>query len=253
MKLYSKLTQLQVKGATDRSQRQLELAELANRLEMLETRWKESIRTTSTSTSSTTGTGTTTAKNNQRDEDELQRHFDAIHLAYEEDPHKEASPFMVSRLAKLSSAEYKSIQTEKALRRLHNDQRSVINWLHEEIEKGEQDKVLVDKDIKCRVQVMKKELVIVKKKYVENLQAILALKRQELVNSRSRLLQRLDDLKRQELLKANDPVYIKRYFTMTSTNHNNTTDNNDVTDWIDLDDDYFPTTAGGNSEWVVCS
>jgi hypothetical protein len=214
---YLKLTALQVQGARERSNRQVEASQLSTRLAVAEKKWKSRVER---------------APPQQED---VEIFSNAIREAFED---RDISLFMVARLAELCRQEYQSIQTEEGLRRLNNDYRVSINWMYQEIEKVEKEKVDIEEDLKSRIEALRQEVEEAKKKRQEDLKENLRWKRQELLRIREQLMKRLKEAKQQmECSKSPKPMLVKKC--------------SEGSDWVDIDDDHFATSGG--SGWVVCS
>jgi hypothetical protein len=216
---FSKLTELQVQGARERASRRIEVSQLASRLEHAETKWRTRIQ-----------------RNNVQD---WPIYSEAIIEAFSQDD-RDISPFMVARLAELCRQEYREIEAQKGLRRLHNDYRVNINWMYQAIESAGKEKDKVEKELKSRIEALKQELEVTEKKRIEELRAILEWKRRELMRLRERKLHELENMEKKKHFtpKAPEPVIVEKW--------------NDRSDsWVDIEDDDFQ--SNGGSEWVLCS
>jgi hypothetical protein len=220
---YSKLTELQVQGARDRSRRQIESSQLNTRLEQARRKWKAALLE---------------QHKRQQQDDDLPLFQKAIHDVYEKDPVKEISPFMAARLAELCRQEFKNAQREKALEQIYKQHRDITHYLCQEIDEYGKEKNRIKQELKKRVEAMKNEIEDMKKRTAEEMRANVAWKKQELFKLRASIMMRIEELEKKDWSQVQEPVLIKKCI--------------DGAEWIDIDEDYFPT-KGVSSGWVVCS
>ena len=218
---FSKLTELQVQGARDRSNRQIERSQLAGRLDSVEREWKSWF---------------VPGSSNDKMDGEL--FCQAIKEVFHD---RDMSPFMVARLSELCRREFLAGQAEKGLQQLHNDQRAGINWMYQEIERlGEADPQIAA-ELETRISELKTELNDVREAGIENLRKSLEWKKSELIRLRKQKLEELERMEKQEHFKPKqqEAVLVEKWTERSES-------------WEDVDDDYFQPNNGG-SEWVLCS
>jgi hypothetical protein len=214
---YSKLTELQVKGARDRSRRQIESSQRTTRREQVQRMWKAALQ--------------------EQDAGDLSLFREAISDVYEnEHPKREISPIMAARLADLCRQEFKSAQHEKALEQLYDGQRESCEYLCQEINACGKEKNQIKEDLEKQVQAMKKDVEAMKRRKAADLRASLEWKKNELLKVRQTILMRIEELEKKDWSQVPEPVLMC----------------SEGAEWVDIDEDYFHT-KGPSSGWVVCS
>jgi hypothetical protein len=215
---YRKFTELQVQGARERSQRQVEISQLACRMEHNEAKWKALIQ--------------------KNDDNDIFVFNEAIKDVFSKGYAREVSPFMTARLAGVCSKEYRTIVAEKTYKQFHADHLAIINWMHQLADLEEKQKDEVKDDLKRKIECLRQEIREEKEKKIQELRATLEAKRQELFALKQHKLEEVQDKKRkdQETAVMEDLA--------------------DRCEWIDIEDNYFTASksvGGGGSEWVLCS
>jgi hypothetical protein len=217
---YSKLTELQVQGARDRSRRQIESSQLTTRLQKVQRKWKAALQ-------------------EQDDAGDFSLFLEAISDVYEKElPVREISPIMAARLAELCRQEFNGGQQEKALERLRDDQRKSTYYLCKEIDESEERKNRIKEDLEKKVEATKKEIEVMKRRKEAELSSNLEWKKQELLNIRETIISRIEELEKKNWSQVQEPVLINKCI--------------EGAEWVDIDEDYFPTN-GASSGWVLCS
>lgn len=216
---FSKLTELQVQGARERSSRQIEGSHLANRLEHVDKKWRKILY------------GKEAQKNQAIFRQAI---FDVF------SPEREISPFMVARLAEICRREYLVAEAEKGLQQLHDDHRSDINWLYQEIENSNKEKEKDVDELKARIMNLKSELEATKREGIQNLRECLEWKKRELVRLHEEKLEELKTMEKQEHFRpeAQEAVIDENLLNRSDS-------------WVEILDDCCQ--SNGGSEWVVCS
>jgi hypothetical protein len=213
---YRKLTELQVQGARERSQRQVEVSQFTCRMEHNEAKWKALID-----------------KNYDND---IFVFNEAIKDAFSRDYARELSPFMTARLAGLCSKEYRTIVAEKTYKQLHNDRLAIIDWMRQLADLEKKQKSEVKDDLNRKIECLRQEITEEKEKKIQELRATLEAKKQELIALKQSKLEAIQDKERmvQETAAMEDL--------------------DDRCQWIDIEDNYFTASkSGGGSEWALCS
>ena len=138
---YSKLTELQVQGARERSSRQIEISQRTRQLEQVQQKWLAQLKGGDIS---------------------QEVYCEVIIDAFSQD--REISPFMVARLANLCRREHQAVEFEKGVDKAHLEHRDAVQWMYEEMDKAGKDKIEMVQDLTTRVEAMKEELKVVKEK-----------------------------------------------------------------------------------------
>jgi hypothetical protein len=213
---YRKFTELQVQGARERSQRQVEVSQLACRMEYNEAKWKALIQ--------------------ESDDNQIFVFNEAIKDAFSRDYARELSPFMTARLAGVCSKEYRTIVAEKTYKQFHDDRLAIINWMHQLADLEEKQKNEMKDDLNQKIECLRQEIREEKENKIQELRATLEAKKQELIALKQRKLEAIQEEERkdQETAAMDDLA--------------------DQCEWIDIEDNYFTASkSGGGSEWVICS
>lgn len=213
---YRKFTELQVQGARERSQRLVEVSQLACRMERNEAKWKALIQ--------------------KNDDDDIFVFNEAIKDAFSRDYARELSPFMTARLAGVCSKEYRTIVAEKTYKQFHNDRLAIINWMHQLADLEEKQKSEVRDDLNRKIECLREQIREEKEKKIQELRATLEAKKQALIALKQSKTEAIQDKERKDQKTA----------VME--------DIEDRCEWIDIEDNYFTASkSGGGSEWVLCS
>jgi hypothetical protein len=131
----------QVQSDRERERRQVEWHQLFSRWTHVEQQWNDKLQADHTV------------------EDEA-IYYEAVAAAFvKEDPNRNVSPFMIARLANLCRKEYRAIQLEKGLRRVHNDYRVMINAMHQQSEQLEKEIEQVKAEATWKVEEARAELL----------------------------------------------------------------------------------------------
>jgi hypothetical protein len=213
---YRKFTELQVQGARERSQRQVEVSQLACRMEHNEAKWKALIQ--------------------KNDDNDIFVFNEAIKDAFSRGYVRELSPFMTARLAGVCSKEYRTIVAVKTYKRFHDDRLAIINWMHQLADQEEKQKSEVKDDLNRKIECLRQEIREEKEKKIQELRATLEARKQELIALKQRKIEAIQDKER----KDEETAALE--------------DLADRCEWIDIEDNYFTAPkSGGGSEWVLCS
>ena len=238
---YSKLTELQVQGAQDRSRRQIEVSQLKNRLENMKRKWKTALRE---------------GKNDYHGDDDQQadesKPFrEAISQVYEEDPlAPEISPIMTTRLAELCRQEFRCEKHKQALEYAENQQQESLDYTRKEIEQHRKEKLEVEENLQQKIQTTKNAINDMKRRQEEERNTDMKWKKEELLKLKETIVSRIEELEKKDWSQIQEPVMIKKCGSL---------DADEGREWIELDEDYFPATGGtGGSDgpssgWVLCS
>ncbi|KAG7348539.1 hypothetical protein IV203_017244 [Nitzschia inconspicua] len=138
---YSELTQLQVNGARDRSQRQMEKTEWEHKLSRAKERWHRAVESVRRKQQCSIVSGAVynseeAEQQQKREEEEFMVYQRAVEHALLEqvdgDGPKQClrvSPFLLTRLAVVLRKEYHAHLLEKNLDGLHQEQKDFVNWV----------------------------------------------------------------------------------------------------------------------------
>jgi hypothetical protein len=213
---YRKFTELQVQGARERSQRQVEISQLASRMEHNEAKWK--------------------ALTQKNDDTDIFLFNEAIKDTFSRDHSREVSPFMTARLAGVCSKEYRTIVAEKTYKQFHDDRLDIINWMHQLTDLEENEKNVMTKELNRKIECLRQEIREEKEKKIQEFKAQLEAKKQELIALKQRKLEAVLDKERKDKEVAAMEDLAERC------------------EWIDIEDNYFTSSKseGGGSEWVLC-
>jgi hypothetical protein len=211
---YRKFTEIQVQGARERAFRQVEVSQLASRLDHVEEKYKEILQTPK--------------------EKDMTIHHSAVVKAFSNEKDREVSLFMTSRFAQICRQEYHTIMADKTLIRLRNDNRVVINWLFQQVQEAEKERGQMELELARKVEETRRELREFQQRKLQELQANLEWKKAELRALRDRKMKEIEDRKEQELIRARELVEKQEW--------------QDRSEWVDIEDDFLM-----GSEWVVCS
>jgi aminopeptidase N len=212
---YRKFAEIQVQGARERAFRQVEVSQLASRLDHVEAKYKELLQA-------------------PKEKDMTLYHSAVVKAFSNEKDSREVSLFMTSRFAQICRQEYHTIMADKALIRLHNDHRAVINWLFQQVQEAEKEQGQMVIDLARKVEETRRELREFQQRKLQKLQANLEWKKAELRALRDRKMKEIEDRKEQELIRARELVEKQEW--------------QDRSEWVDIEDDFLM-----GSEWVVCS
>jgi hypothetical protein len=90
---------------------------------------------------------------------------------------RDVSQFMIARVADICIVEYRSLLKRKGLRRLENDNRMLVKWMFEELQKEDSRK----REIQVEIAATERELEELRRKKIEELKITLESKRRELL------------------------------------------------------------------------
>jgi hypothetical protein len=213
------LASTQVQGAREREQHQVELHQLFRRWKHVEQQWNDKLQA-----------------DNTLEDDAM--YYEAVAKAFEKkDPERDVSPFMIARLANLCRKEYRVIQFEKGLRRIHNDNRVLINSMYQQSELFEKENEQVKAEATWKVEEARAGLVKFEQRKVQELREGLEWKTRELLALREQARNKQRE-KEHQLRRIQAAMETARSLWV------------DQSDWVDIDDDFGHAAA---SEWVLCS
>ena len=145
---YSKLTQLQVNGARDRSQRLVEKAQYEQRLQAELDKWHQAVESIRRQKAKNAVAGIAAGNDNEeeqqrKEEQEMKVYQEAVKEALEKDETiQPVSPFIIARLAVVLRKEYQARRLDRFVDRLHEEQKTMVRWVCQGMQEGEEGCVL---------------------------------------------------------------------------------------------------------------
>jgi hypothetical protein len=285
---YTTFTQLQVNGARDRAQRQLEKLEWERRLqeakgklqhamltvqdqriyhdELLNNETHQNHAETIVYRKAVQNALCRSSNIDNEAENKISSYIGFQRDAREQQYNRDISPILLHRLAVLLQHEYRAAQLSKTLEDRQNDQRKLIRWLELELKSAENEKKrIVEHEGKVKIREVECQMQISRLQYIENCHRILEEKRQVLLKLH-RL--KMEHIREWEIKKH---MVIKRPGTARSygTTHSGSSSLIASSKWLSdmLDENYFlsPSMSSSSdnanlpngvddasSEWVVC-
>lgn len=236
---YSKLTLLQVQGARDRSGRQVELSQAANRFQTVRSEWHKQL-----------------ARSMDYANQSQELILPAIVSAFSD---RDISPFMVDRLVKLCRAELRAnVAWQRGLVNVKADCQADIDWWKKQRQNEESDKLKIVQELQAKMRATQLEIQRIQLRLkIQELQSRLqqAVKEQQ---------QHHDHQEEEELAQVerrlslgsdeNDCSYFVPMVIIDK--HEKGDDKKQHGEWVEIDEDYFQASTsggGGSSDWVLCS
>ncbi|KAL3939625.1 MAG: hypothetical protein SGARI_001301, partial [Bacillariaceae sp.] len=261
-----------VNGARDLSQRLAEKAEYERRLQEVKEKWHRavmSIRRPKKSQATGGGNEEQEAEKRAAEQDkEMFMYQEAVKEALEKDDKiQNVSPFIIARLAVVLRKEYQAHRLEKFVDRLHDEQKSFVNWVCEGVQATEGAKEKTSEEGKRQILKTKLELEQNSMDHTKQCRSILQQRRQA-------ILQRLDQMQQPSLIMesdAIDPVAVQELQTPTPSFDEKGDIAADTkstsSEWLEeiINEDYFPASPSAEersrrssdadataSDWVIC-
>mmetsp|Transcript_12642 Transcript_12642/g.23627 ORF Transcript_12642/g.23627 Transcript_12642/m.23627 type:complete len:314 (+) Transcript_12642:201-1142(+) len=243
---YAKLTQLQVNGARERAQRQLEKAAWERQWQTVQEQWKRAVEE---------------VLHPQSQQEQLQatssssKRTTSRHAVQNALGSVEVSPLLLDRLAALLEREYQARVLDHALQHLETtERRDMVNWMYQQLQSAEDAKLQAQRDQQRHLQRMELEQQTVRLEYLQQRQHMLQTKLQLLWQRHEFQMERLRERETKEQMVVKRPVVVvsRRMGNAangTTSNSGGTSMPSSSTKWLEemLDENYFPSSAVASS------